>query len=94
MGKQPNKDVWVFNENTQMNKEGLRIAEEDLEYIVIEDDRLPLLKNVSGGKVFSLSFLCFLSLQALAKKRYGWPTSMPYPKVDLTMHTPSVKKIV
>ena len=49
MGKQPNRDVWVFNESIQMDKDGKRIDEEDMEFIVIEDDRLPLLKNVSGG---------------------------------------------
>lgn len=42
-----------------MDKDGMRIDEEDMEFIVIEDDRLPLLKNVSGGKVFSLSFFSF-----------------------------------
>lgn len=49
----------MFNESTQMDKDGMRIDEEDMEFIVIEDDRLPLLKNVSGGKVFSLSFFSF-----------------------------------
>ena len=49
VGKQPNRDVWVFNESIQMDKDGRRINEEDMEFIVIEDDRLPLLKNVSGG---------------------------------------------
>ena len=87
MGKQPNKDVWVFNENTQMNKEGLRIAEEDLEYIVIEDDRLPLLKNVSGGKVFSLSFLCFLSLSI-------GPPSLPPSFLPSFLHSLSIHSFI
>lgn len=51
VGKQPSSDVWVFNDSTQMNKYGIKIDEEDLVFIVIEDDRLPLLKSVSGGKV-------------------------------------------
>ena len=33
-----------------MDKYGIRIDVDDMEYIVIEDDKLPLLKRVSGGK--------------------------------------------
>ena len=37
MGKQPNRDIWVFNENIQMDKDGRRIDDEDLEFTVIEE---------------------------------------------------------
>ena len=34
-----------------MDNNGVKIEENDVEFLVIEDDKLPLLKNVSGGKL-------------------------------------------
>ena len=42
-----------------MDIEGRRIDEEDLELIVIEDNKLPFLRNVSGGKFLSFDMLLY-----------------------------------
>ena len=34
-----------------MGKNGVRIDEDDVEFLVTEDDKLPQLKNISGGKI-------------------------------------------
>ena len=47
-GKQPDSDVWVFNDEVHMDKDGMRIRKEDMSFL-LTDNKLPALDNISAG---------------------------------------------
>ncbi|XP_078362759.1 uncharacterized protein LOC144646922 [Oculina patagonica] len=46
IGKQPEEDVWVFNDTVQINGEGHVIRKQEQEYILLDDSRLPFLRGL------------------------------------------------
>ena len=49
IGKQPNNDVWVFNENVHMDNNGSLIPVRERCFLISKDGKLPQLTNVTGG---------------------------------------------
>ena len=48
IGKQPEGDVWVFNDLVQINGQGQKVQKREQQYIVLDDSRLPFLGGLKG----------------------------------------------
>lgn len=60
IGKQPEGDVWVFNDSVQINAQGQKVQKEEQQYIVLDDSRLPFLRGLKG-KIAGHMYIRFLN---------------------------------
>ena len=49
LGKQPNSNIWVFNENVHMNNSGSLIPVRERCFLLSKDGKLPELINVTDN---------------------------------------------
>ena len=47
--KQPNNNIWIFNENVHTDNSGLLIPVRERCFVISKDGKLPELINVTGG---------------------------------------------
>ena len=48
IGKQPEGDVWVFNDLVQINGQSQKVQKREQQYIVLDDSGLHFLRGLKG----------------------------------------------
>ena len=49
IGRQPDDNIWVFNDVVQLDGDGKAIPKNELKYILLDDCMLPILKGIKSG---------------------------------------------